>query len=74
MFLAWVFSSSAVLANLIPPADLHLGFHDDRVAHPLGLRDRFLHRIGHPPRRDRNAEAGKVLLALVLEQVHDKQY
>src|SRR5205807_6006411 len=53
-----------------PPTDLHLGLGHDRVANSLGLSDRFVDRISHPPRRHRNPEAGKVLLALVLEQVH----
>ena len=72
---AWVRTSSALAgqldaAGLAAPADLHLGFDDDRVADPLRLSDRFVHRVGHAARRHRDAEAGKVLLALVLEQIH----
>ena len=56
--------------SLTPPADEHLGFDDDRVADSLSLSDRVVNRFGHTPRRHRYAKTGKVLLALVLEEIH----
>jgi hypothetical protein len=57
-------------ARFAAPADLHLRFDHHRVTSLVGLRDRRFDRIRNPTWRDGNAEAGKVLLALVLEQVH----
>ena len=57
-------------AGLAAPAHLHLGLDDDGVAGRLGLGDGLVDRVGHAAGRHRDAEAGEVLLALVLEQVH----
>ena len=56
--------------GLAPPADLHLGLDYDRVAHPVGLSHRLVDRVRHAAGRHGDPEAGKVLLALVLEQIH----
>ena len=57
-------------AGLAAPADLDLGLDDHRVARRLGRGDRLVDRVGRRHRADRDAVAGEVLLALVLEQVH----
>ena len=57
-------------ARLAAAAHLHLGLDHHRVARRLGLLDGLVHRVGHAPRRGRDAEAGEVLLALVLVEVH----
>ena len=57
-------------ARLAAAADLHLRLDHHRVAGGLGLRDGLVDRVGHPAGRDGNAEAGEVLLALVLVEVH----
>ena len=57
-------------AGLAAAADLHLGLDDDRVAGGFGLRDRLVDGVGHAAGADRDAVAGEVLLALVLEQIH----
>jgi phytoene/squalene synthetase len=57
-------------AGLAPAAHLHLRLHHHRVAGGVGLGHGFVHRVGHAPRRYRDAEAGEVLLALVLVEIH----
>jgi hypothetical protein len=56
--------------RLAAPTDLHLRLDDDRIAGALGGGDRLVDGVGDVARRDRDVEAGEVLLALVLEQVH----
>ena len=75
MFPAWRRTSSAVVgeldaAGLASPADLHLRLDDDRVAGLVGLGHGLVDRVGDTARRHRDAEAGEVLLALVLEEIH----
>ena len=57
-------------AGLAAATDLHLRLDDDRVAGHLGGGDGLVDRVGHVARADRDVEAGEVLLALVLEQIH----
>ena len=77
MFPAWSADLVGVVgeldaAGLAAAADLHLGLDDDGVAGGLGLGDRLVDRSATPPGTDRDAEAGEVLLALVLEEIHDR--
>jgi hypothetical protein len=46
---------------------LDLGLHDHRVAEPGGDCYDFVRRLGDVTWRHRDPEAGKILLALVLE-------
>ena len=57
-------------AGLAATADLHLRLHHDGVPGLLRDGDGLFHRVGHPARRGRDAEAGEVLLALVLVEIH----
>ncbi len=57
-------------AGLPPPPHLDLGLDDDRVAGLLGGGDRLVDGVGDAAGRHRDAVAGEVLLALVLEQIH----
>ena len=57
-------------AGLPPPADLHLGLDDDRVAGLLGCGHRLIDGVGDAAGGHRDAVAGEVLLALVFEQIH----
>ena len=57
-------------ARLTPASYLHLGLHDDGVTDLFGQLHGLVRRDGHPARRNGDAIAGEVLLALVLEQVH----
>src|SRR5204862_6458716 len=57
-------------AGLAPAAHLHLGLHHDGVAGFVGLGHRLVDGVGHAPGRHGDVEAGEVLLALVLEEVH----
>ena len=57
-------------ARLAPPADLHLGLDDDGVPGGIGGGHGFVHGVGGAAGGDRDAIAGEVLLALVLEQIH----
>ena len=57
-------------AGLAAAADLHLGLDDDRVAGGLGLGDGLVDGDGDAAGAHRDAVAGEVLLALVLEQIH----
>ena len=77
MFPAWVRDLVGVVgeldaARLAPATDLHLRLDDDRVAGLLGLGDGLVDGLGHATRADGDAEAGEVLLALVLEQIHGR--
>ena len=56
--------------SLASATDAHLGLDDHRIPNLLGLCHRFVHRVGFATRRDRDAELGEVLLALILEQIH----
>ena len=57
-------------ARLAAPADLHLRLDDDRVPGGLGGCDRLVDGVGDVAGADRDVEAGEVLLALVLEEIH----
>ena len=57
-------------AGLAAAADLHLGLDHDRVAGLVGLGHRLVDGLGDAARAHRDAVAGEVLLALVLEQIH----
>ena len=59
-------------AGFATPADLHLGLDDDWVPDRVGLADGLVDGVGHAAGRDRNTEAGEVLLALVLEEIHEE--
>ena len=56
--------------RLATTAHLHLRLDHDGVARGLGLLDRLVHGVGHASGGGGYAEAGEVLLALVLVQVH----
>jgi hypothetical protein len=66
MFPAWVRTSSASLASLMPPA-LPRPLDDDGVARLVGFYHRLVDGVGGAPGGHRDAEPGEVLLALVLE-------
>ena len=57
-------------ARLAPPADLHLGLDDDGVLGGIGCGHGLVDGVGGAAGGDRDAIAGEVLLALVLEQIH----
>ena len=57
-------------AGLAPAADLHLRLDHDRVAGGFGLGDGLVDGVGHAAGRRGDAEAGEVLLALVLVEIH----
>ncbi len=72
---AWLRTSSAFSGQLdapglAPSPDLDLGLDDDRIAGLVGLDYGLVDGVGDAPRRDGDAVAGEVLLALVFEQVH----
>ena len=56
-------------AGLAAAADLHLRLDDDRIAGRVGLRDGLVDGVGHAAGAHRDAVAGEVLLALVLEEI-----
>src|SRR4051794_12670710 len=75
---AWASASWRSLATLMPPAlprpaDLDLGLDHAGVAHGLGGLDRLGHRGGRTAGGHRDALAREELLALVLEQVHERR-
>ena len=57
-------------AGLAAATDLDLGLDDDRVAGGIGGSDGLVDRDGDATGRNRDAEPGEVLLALVLEEIH----
>src|ERR1019366_7893456 len=60
-------------ASLAATADLDLGLDDHRKANSLGHRDGFVNRVSDVARRDGDAEAREVLLALILKEIHPLQ-
>src|SRR5947207_14282807 len=57
-------------AGLSTATDLHLGFDDNWILHPIRLGARHVNRVSHDTRRHSNPKAGEVRFALVLEEIH----
>ncbi len=56
-------------AGLAATAHLHLRLDDDGIAGRVGLHDGLVDGVGHAAGAHRDAVAGEVLLALVLEEI-----
>ena len=60
--------------GLAPASGVDLGLHHHRQPEPLGRGHRLVRRERHLAQRNRQSAPGEQLLALMLEQIHERRY